>query len=195
MEATFFGLSFATAPGRVFTPRPATEELVEAALEHVNGVPVRIGDIGTGSGVVAVTLAVHAPKAEVWATDTCPAAVRLAQLNAARHGVADRVHVRLGDLLDPVPGPVDLIAANLPYLPDTLRGLTEYEDEPDAAIYAPAQGLAHYRRLLDEAADVLRSDGQLLIQFHREILASKRDGLPALRRRLERLQSAQWVAS
>ena len=195
MESTFFGRSFVTAPGRVFSPRPATEELVGAALEHVDGVPVRIGDVGTGAGVVAVSLAVHAPNAEVWATDTCPAAVRLARLNAERHGVGDRVHVRPGDLLGPLSGPLDLIAANLPYLPDSRRGLTEYENEPPTAIYAPAHGLAHYSRLLEDAADVLEPGGTLLIQFHREILAAEPDGLAALRDRLERLQSAQWVAS
>jgi HemK-like putative methylase len=195
MEATFFGLTFLTEPGRVFTPRPATEQLVEAALEHVDGVPVHVADVGTGAGVVAVTLALHAPKAEVWATDTCPAAVRLAQENAERHGVADRVHVRLGDLLEPIPRQLDLVAANLPYLPDTLRGLTEYDGEPAAAIYAPAHGLERYRRLLADAGDRLDDDGTLLIQFHREILASDRPGLPALRDRLERLQSARWVAS
>jgi release factor glutamine methyltransferase len=195
MEATFFGLTFLTAPGRVFTPRPTTERLVEAALARVGVAPARIADVGTGAGVIAVATAVRAPAAEVWATDTNPEAVRLARLNARRHSVTDRVHIAVGDLLEPVPGLLDVVAANLPYLPDTLRGLSEYEAEPAAAVYAPAHGLAHYRRLLADAEVQLAPAGVLLIQFHREILAADRDGLPALRDRLERLQSAQWVAS
>jgi len=195
MEVTFYGLSFLTEPGVVFTPRPTTERLVAAMLERMDERPLRIADVGTGAGVVAVALAAHAPSADVWATDTSCAAVRLARVNAERHGVADRVHVRLGNLLEPIDPPLDLIAANLPYLPDALRGLEEYEDEPELAVYAPAQGLAHYHRLLECAEERLTPEGMILIQFHRDILTSDRDGLADLRARLERIQSAQWVAS
>src|SRR3989441_9027446 len=117
METTFHGLEFLTAPGRVFTPRATTEALVDAALAHIDGQPVRIADVGTGTGVIGVTIAVESPNAEVWATDTSGAAVELARANAERHGVADRVHVIQGDLLEPVPESVDLVVANLPYLP------------------------------------------------------------------------------
>lgn len=195
MEVTFYGLSFVTEPGVVFTPRPATERLVAAALDEIADRPLRVADVGTGAGVVAIALAVHAPTADIWATDTSVSAIRLARVNAERHGVAERVHVRLGNLLEPIDPPLDLISANLPYLPDALRGLEEYEAEPETAVYAPARGLAHYDRLLECAEERLTPEGVILIQFHREILTSDHDGLAALRARLERIQSAQWVAS
>ena len=77
---------------------------------------MRVADVGTGSGAVAIALAVNRPNVEVWATDTSPAAVELARENAKLHGVEDRVHVVQGDLLDPLTEPVDLVVANLPYL-------------------------------------------------------------------------------
>jgi HemK-like putative methylase len=195
MEVTFYGLSFVTEPGVVFTPRPTTERLVAASLEWIGDQPLRVADVGTGAGVVGIALAVHARAVDIWATDTSVSAIRLAHLNAKRHGVADRVHVRLGNLLEPIAPPLDLITANLPYLPDALRGLEEYASEPEAAVYAPARGLAHYERLLECAEERLTPEGVILIQFHREILTSDRDGLVGLRARLERIQSAQWVAS
>src|SRR2546425_9651039 len=139
METTFHGLEFLTAPGRVFTPRATTEALVDAALAHIDGQPVRIADVGTGSGVVGVTLAVQSPNAEVWATDTSDAAVELARANAEKHGVADRVHVLRGDLLEPVPESVDLVVANLPYLPAG-RPRPRYDPQPPGARPPPRRG-------------------------------------------------------
>src|SRR4029079_10672076 len=103
MKTSFYDIPFLTAPGRVFTPRPATERLVEQALERIDGVPMRVADVGTGSGAVAIALAVNRPHVEVWATDTSPGAVELARENARLHGVEDRVHVLQGDLLEPIP--------------------------------------------------------------------------------------------
>src|SRR2546428_9107165 len=152
MEASFYELSLHVAPGRVMTPRPATETLVDAALAHVGDRPARVADVGTGSGAIAVVLAVRAPQIEVWATDLCEAAAALSRRNAQRHGVSDRVHVVVGDLLGPVPGPLDLIVANLPYLPERLRDeRPEYREEPVQAIFAPGDGLGPYRRLLASA--------------------------------------------
>ena len=129
---TFYDLDLLTAPGRVFTPRESTEELVDAALDRIDGIPMKIADVGTGSGAVAVALAVNRPKIEVWATDTNPEAVELARANAERHGVADRVHVMQGDILDPLPEPVELVVANLPYLPgaSTIRATTTSRTTP-----------------------------------------------------------------
>ena len=73
MTTRFHGLTFVTDPGRVFSPRPTSERLVDAALGRVAGEPARIADVGTGSGVVAITLALRAPQIDVWASDTCPA--------------------------------------------------------------------------------------------------------------------------
>ena len=192
METTFYDLPFTLAPGRVFTPRPATERLVRAALERIDGGPKRVADVGTGSGAIAVALAVHKPQIEVWAVDTSPAAVELARGNANRNGVADRVHVIEGDLLDPVPVPVDVVVANLPYLPDSLHD-ARYDAEPDEAIYAPGDGLDPYRRLLNACRDgkLVTPGGIVLIQFHREALAANCWQLEDLRAELDhRIEAA-----
>jgi release factor glutamine methyltransferase len=165
MKTTFYDLPLETAPGRVFTPRPATEQLVEAALERIDGVPMRIADVGTGSGAIAVVLAKNNPNVEIWATDTNEEAVELARANAESLGVADRVHVLRGDLLDPLPAPVDLIVANLPYLPEAARD-ERYDAEPEDAVYAPGDGLDTYRRLLDACRDgKLKTGGSVLLQY------------------------------
>lgn len=192
MQTTFYDLPFTLAPGRVFTPRPATERLVRSALERIDGGPKRVADVGTGSGVIAVALAAHKPQIEVWAVDTSAAAVELARENAERNGVADRVHVLQGDLLEPVPVPVDVVVANLPYLPDSLHD-PRYDDEPDEAVYAPGDGLDPYRRLLNACRDgkLVTPGGVVLIQFHREALAANCWQLEDLRGELEqRLEAA-----
>src|SRR5919204_5712580 len=109
-EATFDNISFLRAPGRVMGPRPATEALVDRALAHIDGRAVRVADVGTGSGAIAVTLALLAPAAEIWATDSSRAAVELARENARRHGVGNRVRIVEGDLLEPLEGTFDVIA-------------------------------------------------------------------------------------
>jgi release factor glutamine methyltransferase len=192
LETTFYDLPFTLAPGRVFTPRPATERLVRAALERIDGGRKRVADVGTGSGAIAVALAVHKPQIEVWAVDTSPAAVELARGNANRNGVADRVHVIEGDLLDSVPVPVDVVVANLPYLPDSLHD-ARYDAEPDEAIYAPGDGLDPYRRLLNACRDgkLVTPGGIVLIQFHREALAANCWQLEDLRAELDhRIEAA-----
>jgi methylase of polypeptide subunit release factors len=134
--------------------------------------------------VVGISIAVAAPNVEVWATDTNPEAVVLARENAARHGVADRVHVLQGNLLDPLPDPVDLVVANLPYLPQSQRR-REYEGEPLDAIYAPDDGLGHLHGLLDVCtAGKLRMPGHVLVQFHRQVLGADCQHLEDLRRQL-----------
>jgi release factor glutamine methyltransferase len=185
MKTTFSNLPLETAPGRVFTPRPATERLVEAALEHIDGVPLRIADVGTGSGAIAVALAAKKPNVEVWATDTNEDAVALAQANAEKLGVGDRVHVLQGDLLDPLTQPVDLIVANLPYLPESEHD-PRYDDEPRDAVYAPGDGLDLYRRLLDACRDgKLQTGGRVLLQYQGEPFAADCWQLEDLRARLE----------
>src|SRR5204863_9836084 len=99
MTATHFhGLTFLTDPGRVFSPRATTERLVDAALERLGDRPARLADVGTGSGAIAITLALRAPQIAVWASDTCANALALASLNADRLGA--QVHLVHGDLLD-----------------------------------------------------------------------------------------------
>jgi release factor glutamine methyltransferase len=172
MKTSFYDLPLLTAPGKVFTPRPSTERLVDEALERIDGVPMRVADVGTGSGAVAIALAVNRPQVEVWATDTSRAAVELARENARLHGVEDRVHVLQGDLLEPIPHPVDLIVANLPYLPEEAHD-PRYDGEPPEAVYAPGDGLGPYRDLLDACRNgKLETGGTLLIQYHQEPLAA-----------------------
>jgi len=185
MQTRFHGLTFVTDPGRVFTPRPTSEALVDAALERIGARPARVADIGTGSGAIAIAIALRAPHVEVWASDTCGRALSAARLNAERLGA--QVHLVRGDLLEGLPRDLDLIVANLPYLEP---GRTGYEDEPEAAVFSTGDGLDHYRRLLAGAADHLGPEGTLLIQFHGDVFEAERHELPWLRSRLESLVAA-----
>jgi release factor glutamine methyltransferase len=148
----FCGLPITLAPGRVFSPRPATGRLVRAALARIDDRPKRVADVGTGSGAIAVALAVYKPQLEVWATDLSLDAIELAKGNAEEYGVADRVRVLRGDLLEPIPVQLDVVVANLPYLPDSLRD-RRYDTEPDEAVYALGDGLGPVRRLLDQCRE------------------------------------------
>jgi len=191
METTFCGIPFTIAPGRVFTPRPATERLVQAADDVIDDEPKRVADVGTGTGVIAVCLAVRHPQIELCATDTNPEAVELARTNAERHGVTDRVHVVQGDLLEPVPGRVDVVVANLPYLSDSQHD-PRYDTEPAEAVYAPGDGLDPYRRLLNACRDgkLVTPGGVVVIQFHRETVVANCWQLEDLRAQLEERQKA-----
>jgi len=136
------------------------------------------------AGVIGISIAVAAPQIEVWATDKSEASVELARENALRHGVSDRVHVVQGNLLEPVPEPVDLVVANLPYLPQSQRR-PEYEREPVDAVYAPDDGLGHLHGLLDVCnAGKLRMPGHVLVQFHRQVLGADCQQLEELRAKL-----------
>src|SRR4029078_3030287 len=148
-----------------------------AALDRIGDGPARIADVGTGSGAIAITLALRVPPLEVWASDTCGTALLLASRNAERLGA--QVHLVHGDLLEGIPHDLDLIVANLPYLsPDT----PGYEDEPAKAVVSTGDGLDHYRRLFAAAADHLAPTGGIVIQFDGEVLEAGRGGLPGARR-------------
>jgi release factor glutamine methyltransferase len=178
---SFHGLGFVAAAGHVMTPRPSSEHLVEAAIAIAGDRPVRIADVGTGSGAIAAALAAALPRAEVVATDTSADAVLLARANVARLGLADRVTVLHANLLDPVPGPLDLIVANLPYLPLAEASLhPDLAGEPPQAVFAEGDGLDPYRELVDASHDRLSPDGVLAIQLRRGILTARRDELDAL---------------
>ncbi len=141
-----------------------------------------VADVGTGSGAIAVALALRAPAARLWATDTSSAAVRLARANVSRHGLGDRVDVLHADLLDGVPGGLDLVVANLPYLPDSLRSeRPELVGEPAEAVFAPGDGLGHYRRLLEACRCAVRPDGAVAIQLHRRVIVTEATELSELR--------------
>jgi HemK-like putative methylase len=165
------------------TPRPASERLVAAAAAHVGARRARIADVGTGSGAIAIAIATACPRAEVWATDTIRCAVVLARENVRRHRLEGRVVVQHGDLLGPVPGLLDLVVANLPYVAaSSASAHPELEREPFAAVFAAGDGLELYRRLVDTAEVRLAEDGVLLLQLHRRVVvAGRRAELPALR--------------
>jgi release factor glutamine methyltransferase len=182
----FNGLKLETAPGRVMTPRVASELLVNAACDRIDGA-ARIADVGTGSGAIAIAIAVRCSEALVWATDTDARAVALARANVARFGLGDRVFPLRGDLLEPVPGPLDVIVANLPYL--AARTAAKHPDlrgEPFSAVFAAGDGLGPYRRLVASAATKLAPAGTLLLQLPGRVVAARRDELAALSEMLDR---------
>jgi HemK-like putative methylase len=186
-NVTFNSLSLLSRPGRVMTPRRATEQLVRAALDRIGSDPARVVDVGTGVGAIAVAIAAAAPNAHVFATDTSRCAIALARANVRRHGLGDRVTVRHGDFLEPVPGEIDLVVANLPYLP--AADVERYPDlafEPAAAVFAAGDGLEPYRRLLASCAERLDDEAAIVIQLHRRVLEATGAELPRLRARLER---------
>ncbi len=143
---------------RVLVPRPETELLVELALDQAQTASaMRVVDVGTGSGAVAVALAAYLPQAQIYATDLSRDALEVAAANLARHGLAQRVVLLQGDLLEPLPGPVDMIVSNPPYtvLGDIDAGVRQHE--PHLALDGGPDGLAIYRRLLAQAPRWLRA--------------------------------------
>jgi release factor glutamine methyltransferase len=177
----FGGLSLATSPGRVMTPRATSEALVAAAVEAIGNAPARVVDVGTGSGAIALAVAAASPAAEVWATDTSAEAVSLARANARRLGVADRIFIRRGDLLDPVAGQFDVVVANLPYLPASVAASEPtLADEPADAVFAAGDGLGPYRRLLAQLPARLAPTGVVIIQLKRRILTARAGNLDRL---------------
>jgi HemK-like putative methylase len=171
------------------TPRPATGKLAVAAVELVGDAPARVVDVGTGSGALAISIASGAPQARLWATDTSRAAVALARLNVRRHGLQDRITVCHGDLLEPVPGSIDLVVANLPYLPEAEAPLfPDLAAEPADAVFAARDGLDPYRHLLGACCGRLSADGAVAIQLHRRVFTATRQELPLLRAEIEAVQ-------
>jgi release factor glutamine methyltransferase len=184
----FAGLELLTAPGRVMTPRPATEQLVERSLARLGAAPARVADVGSGSGAIGIALALRAPRAEIWAVDVSPQAVELTRANAELYGLADRVRVVQGDLLEGIPGDLGLIVANLPYLPASSHGEGRYADlrtEPVAAVFAPGDGLGPYRRLVRASEERLREEGALVLQYRGAVFESSRRELRGLLLELE----------
>ena len=162
----FYGLDL-FVDNKVLIPRPETELLVERAIE-ISGRRTVIADIGTGSGAIAISLAVHLPQVLVYATDTSPKALEVAARNCRRHCVEDRVHLLQGHLLGPLPEPVDLIAANLPYVSEAELSQLSPEIsryEPREALNGGPDGLDHIRRLLAQAGGHLRPWGAILLEI------------------------------
>jgi release factor glutamine methyltransferase len=164
----FFGLDFTITPD-VLIPRPETELLVEQALQLAASIPrPTIVDVGTGSGCIAVTLARHLPQASLFAIDVSEPALAVARQNAAKHGVTDRINFLQGDLLAPLPQPVDLIASNPPYVSRPELRQTEPEvqhHEPRLALDGGEHGLEIIERLLAQSQKKLKADGAMLVEI------------------------------
>jgi release factor glutamine methyltransferase len=175
----FWGLEFEVTPA-VLIPRPETEHVVEVALERIGqekrSHPLRLADVGTGSGCIAVALAREFPDAVVYATDISAPALEVARRNAARHGVSDRIELIEGNLLDAFltawpdsqGAPFDLIVSNPPYvgrseaagLPREVR-----DHEPAAALYSGESGIEIYAPLIEQAARLLAPRGAVVLEL------------------------------
>ena len=155
----------------VLIPRPETETMVEHALfMALMGMETRelvVADVGTGTGAIAINLAIHLPAARIYALDAADVVLDVASHNIRAHNVADRIKLAKGDLLEPLPEPVDLIVANLPYIP-TSRIPTlqpEIQWEPSAALDGGDDGLDLIRRLMLQAPDKLKENGIILLEL------------------------------
>ena len=170
----FWGLEFEVTPA-VLIPRPETEHVVEAALERLGAervnAPLRMADIGTGSGCIAVALAKELPKSEIFATDISAEALAVARRNAKRHGVAERVRFVECNLLDGVDADAaefDGIVSNPPYVAREERELLPREvreHEPQAALFAGPSGTEIYEPLVAQAEKRLRRRGLLVVEI------------------------------
>ncbi len=165
--AEFHGRTF-TCDQRALVPRPETEQLVELALGMTKDKPAAtLLDIGTGSGIIALTLALELPSAILHATDLSPDALALAAENTARHALTDRIVFHQADLLPPGDVRFDLIIANLPYIPakDIASLAPEVRHDPSSALDGGADGLDLIRRLIETAPGRLAPGGALLLEI------------------------------
>lgn len=162
----FLGNIFAS-DARALIPRPETEQLVELVQGIAAAPDLRILDVGTGSGVIALSLAIKFPQAAVSACDISADALSLARENAARHGLEPRVSFHQGDLLTGIAGPFDVIVANLPYIPSgELSGLSrEVRHDPQLALDGGADGIALIARLVRDALRALAPGGLLAMEI------------------------------
>ncbi len=169
----FYGINLLVNPD-VLIPRPETECMVEhalfMALMGMETPELVVADVGTGTGAIAINLAIHLPAARIFAVDCEDGVLDVAAYNIRAHNVVDRVHLGKGDLLEPVPEPVDLILANLPYIPtDRLPILQpEVRREPQLALDGGPQGLDLIQRLLEQAPAKLKEHGVILLELDPE---------------------------
>ncbi len=169
----FWGMDLIVSPA-VLIPRPETEHVVETVLglarQGEAPARLRIVDVGTGSGCIALALARELPHAEMHALDISPAALEIARVNASRLGLAGRITFQESDLLEalpPAPG-FDVVVSNPPYVPEehpekVQREVREFE--PRHAVFAGKQGLAVYERLIPQARQRLKPGGWLVVEI------------------------------
>ncbi|MFN8494966.1 MAG: peptide chain release factor N(5)-glutamine methyltransferase [Caldilineaceae bacterium] len=166
----FYGLEF-VVDRRVLIPRPETELLVDAVLNQIefrDDTIHRIGDVGTGSGAIALAIAANAPTAIIYAIDVSSDALTVARLNVAKLDARQQVTLLQGDLLTPLPEPVDIIVANLPYISSpTYKTLdADVRDyEPQLALEAGPEGLDAIAHLLAQAPQFLKPHGVIYLEI------------------------------
>jgi len=173
----FWGMDFIATPA-VLIPRPETELVIETVLELARtsdiggqGRPphtLRIADVGTGSGCIALALAKEFPHAEISATDISAAALEIARANAARLGLTGRVSFHESDLLDGLPGDFDFVVSNPPYVGDSEEDQVQLEVrkfEPREAVFAGPSGLEVIHRLIPRAQAALRPGGWMVLEI------------------------------
>jgi len=166
-EWEFYGLTFHLTSD-VLIPRPETELLVETAIDWLAAHPGRrrAVDVGTGSGCIAVALAVNVKDLDLRASDISENALKVAAVNVGRHEVSNQVSLLHTNLLDNIPGPIDFICANLPYIPsERLSGLRVAKREPTLALDGGEDGLSLIRLFLKQAATELASGGLLVAEI------------------------------
>jgi release factor glutamine methyltransferase len=173
----FWGMDLIVTPA-VLIPRPETEHVIETVLELVGRAPspaspLRIADVGTGSGCIALALAKELLQAEIHATDISPAALEVARLNAARHQLETRIQFREADLLSGVEpefddNSFDFIGSNPPYVGESEEDQVQLEVrkfEPRNAVFAGPTGVEVIARLIPQARAKLRAGGWLVIEI------------------------------
>jgi release factor glutamine methyltransferase len=156
-QREFYGIDF-YVDSHTLIPRPETELLVETAVElagHIcgQGNQITIADIGTGCGAIAISLALALPQAKIYATDISASALEVAEANCCRHSVTGQVELLQGNLIEPLPGAVDLIVANLPYIRDCEfvdLSAEIREHEPTIALAGGRDGLDKIREMLEQ---------------------------------------------
>lgn len=186
----FYGLDF-VVNSHVLIPRQETELLVECVLELCSKQEIandlRIADIGTGSGAIAMAIATNLPQAQIYATDCDPKALAVADVNRSKHGLEESVHLLQGDLLNALEAPVDVIVSNPPYVRTSEISLLapEVRREPAHALDGGCDGLKLIRRLYRQAPAFIRDGGCILIEIAPEQLE------PVLQLGRERFSSAE----
>ncbi len=164
----FYGIEFRVNPS-VLIPRPDTETLVEAALNWLKANKgAKVFDIGTGSGAIAITLAIKNPFCSITAGDIAPGAIETAQENAKTHGVDHRVDFVTGELFAGQDGPYDLIVSNPPYIsPDAKDTLAPdiLDHEPGIALFAGNEGLGVIENIIEKASIRLNRGGALMMEI------------------------------
>ena len=165
----FYGLEFKVTKDTLI-PRQETELLVELAIRQVNmqrTKKVKIADIGTGSGAIAIALGKNLENARIYATDSQSDAILIAKSNAANHHLSERIDFLVGDLFSPLNNQMDLIVANPPYIPS--KEITylspEVKNEPLDALDGGFNGLFLIERILSEHHPYLKKSGSLIIEF------------------------------